>query len=224
MLCRSELESPKTANEMKLLIDQYLRADGLFAIPDRDYFSRKDSTVKTLIEEYEPLAAYLAEITVNCPPKGHLCPPGSHADGIIIWKTNNEKVQIVHGTDDYSAALKREALNNGKIVSENSKYERDPKTNEPVEVSEITSPRNLAKQYASKIISRIESKLQKGYYRIDTLLVSYNLPMCSTYEGVESIIEEVLGLWIKSKSQNDLKPFSRIVLVNNHQHVKFWDF
>lgn len=107
---RAELELPKTASGMNSLINRYLKVDGSCAISDDDFSFRKNRTIKALIEEYVPLAAYLTAISVNCTPRAYLTSLGSCADGIVECVMKSEKIQIVQGISSYSEALKREAL------------------------------------------------------------------------------------------------------------------
>lgn len=82
---------------------------------------------------------------------------------------------------------------------------------------EYTSYSQLSTLDLSRITRQIETKVEKGYCDIDTLLIGY------TQVIYYKLIEEKLDQWIKSKYKNELEPFSRIVLADDSQHVKCWN-
>ena len=220
---RTALQVRRTATEMLTLVRLHLQQDQPGAISDMDYFRRSDRVIKTLVEEYEPLAQYLYSIDSSATLAGCLTSPGAPADA-EIWDGDRlrESIQIVHGTSNYSEALKRESLCCGEIVFANSEYRRSEASRTPVEGPSQMSPGGLAEDTAASIIQEIEKKVAKKYSGIDTLIVVYDETMSTTVTNSNQVITNSIDAWIGTKTSLDVAPFTKIVIVSNNGHTRSW--
>lgn len=200
---------------------QYLEAGGAGAVDDDAFYGRKgpNRIIKIIAEEYVALAMYIQKRDGRN-MLGCLAPEGAQHDGEIHDQTGCiEKIQIVHGTESESEALKREGLAQGQVILKNAIYQRNLSTKSPEVQSSISQPRKAAERAAQMIIERIERKLAKGYLQIDTLLVYYAETMSTPYTQSDVIIHDQVRLWLQGQHRSNLAPFSRLVLASDKRHV-----
>lgn len=224
-MTRDDMEKLKNGSEMRGLINEVLVAGGPKAVRDMDYYLRLNRPIKAMIEEYEPLADYVGHVDPLDTLKANLTSHGTAHDA-EIWMENicMEKVQIVHGTETYSDALKREALVSGEVVMADSEYQRDKKSGKIVEKLINLSPCQFAEKTAKQIISQIEMKIAKTYAGIDVLLVKYNSTTSPpAYVNVHAEISTKVESWIASKSNVQMQPFRKIVLINDRGQIIIWN-
>lgn len=219
---RRELLVPKMPDEMLAFAEKYLFPDSPSSIDDNEFFRRTDS-IKFIIEEYVPLARYLKSRYGNN-VLGCLTGEGAQHDGEVHDQTGCiEKIQIVHGTESESEALKREQLRRGEPYLKDATYERDRSTKLPVMRSSTALPRTAAQSVAHMIITRIQKKVAKGYQQIPTLLICYTESLSTPYTQSSLVIYEQVLAWLQTKQRAELSPFSRIVLVSDKEDVKIID-
>lgn len=220
-----DLQTLRTPADMLAFGLQYLEAGGPSAVDDDAFWSRIGTSriIKSIVEEYMPLAIYLQKRYGNN-VLGCLARQGAQHDGEVHDQTGCiENIQIVHGTESESEALKREDLAQGHPILKNAIYQRNHSTKSPEIRSLISQPRKASELAAQMIIKRIESKIEKGYRQINTLLVSYTEGQSTPYTQSPLIIHAQVRAWLQTKQLLNLAPFSKIVLVSDNGQVEIFD-
>jgi hypothetical protein len=211
MLTRTDLEIPRSTDEMYTLVSSF--ATDRVTYPDKDVHLRK-GIVKDILEEYVPLlhlACYLGAKT------GRLLTISNNGpDAIIQLQTGKEiKVQITVANESYQEALTREILSEGKSASAWTKKGRDPRTRKIKEGAHFFAVREpKLREEVMKIVNAVKKKINNFHQGTDVLLVATKISIGDTdinYSWKQDLRGQVAAL--------DPIPYKRLYIINNDEVV-----
>lgn len=170
MHSRSELEQPRTLEEMQSIIDTFAN--------NNDEYSNSQVRLRTgvagpLIEEYMPLFRLAESLPgFNSASLTAASHPGPDAN--LLFEDGSQKtVQITCAGDDKSTALQRELLNDRQIVFANQSFKRKRKSREIVKSGRLlTSHTANTDAVIDEVMLAIEKKEKKYRAGTDYLLIS----------------------------------------------------
>lgn len=195
MITRADLETPRTPNEMKEVLDQF-SADRI-TYPDRDVHLRK-GIIKVLLEEYDPLHILARAFGNEC--RAWLTHPSNQGpDSLIQLKSGREfAVQITVANQSHENALGRERLSQGQHTFPASKKERNSQSGEIKESGRILATREgWLRGQVQDLVNSIENKNTKFYDGTDILLVSTRIRLddsCIEYSWRDDLTDKVQKL------------------------------
>ncbi len=170
MIDRADLEKPRTPSEMDALLRN--------AYEDRksyldESFYRREGVIKTLLEEYQPLAtlaAYLGASSARLSPDSH---PG--ADGVISTRSllchPALHVQITLAEQNHQQALGRELLARGEPHFPTTRKIRNKKTRGFEQEGRLLRPGGLLPLPTEEVVAAVARKATNFHPGTDVLLI-----------------------------------------------------
>ena len=178
MIKRSDLETPRTVDEMQELIRSFSK--------DRTYSNedihRRRGIIKTLLEEYQPLSALSSHLNAR---SAHLTARSHEGPDGIIQLQSNKQLGVQITVADQSSALEfgckrtstqeahtRERLSRGQPTFANTKKLRDRTTGQIVECGRVLTTREARlRGQVQAAVTAIQKKREKFHKGTEGLLV-----------------------------------------------------
>jgi hypothetical protein len=208
MIKRSDLEIPRTPDEMEKIIHE------LKTYPNSDIYLRK-GPIKDILEGYWPL--YILAHGLSDVNKAWLTRKSNKGPDAYIQMDSGKKIsiQITVADESYENAKNRELLNQNGIVFITTKKERDKKTRKIVDKGRGSRKRDdFLRNQVERIISSIINKIKNFHEGTDILLVSAH---------IRSDISNISYSWRYDlkKEVNCLEniPYSEIYFVNDDELI-----
>lgn len=175
MIKRSDLEVPRTCEQMTTLFNSY--AEDFVTYPSEDVHLRK-GIIKDLLEEYRPLCALVCNMPNAC--RAYLAPQSNQGPDAFIELNSGEKVTIQITTADQSRqeAMGRKALSRGQSHSKVATKERNRETGEIKQWGGMRLREDRDRElrrWVEAILSAIKRKSANFQEGTEMLLVSHDL-------------------------------------------------